>query len=96
LGCLFCLKLRKALPGNVIFSENLLIWASVDFGADRPMLFMRKKNMAVRQKAKVSAKSGRLIVKKPSKLKDYMRLYGIKTSVLKKAKELERALSIAH
>lgn len=53
---------------------------------------MGNKTLAVRQKRKVSAK---FVVKKPSKLKDYVRLYGIKNGVLKKAKELEKTLCIA-
>ncbi len=48
------------------------------------------------RKAKTSKTADeRFIVKKPSKLKDYIQIYRMRNGVLKKAKELEKTLCAA-
>ncbi len=51
--------------------------------------------MSARTTRKTKTFKGRVVVKKPSTLKDYKRIYKIKNGVLLKARELEKLLSVA-
>jgi hypothetical protein len=52
--------------------------------------------MKAQQTKTSKAVHGRFIVRKPSTLKDYARIYRFKNDVLKKAKELEKTLCTAY
>ena len=52
-------------------------------------------NMKAQRANKIQDADGRFVVRKPSTLKDYARIYRIKNGVLKKAKELEKTLCAA-
>jgi ABC-type multidrug transport system fused ATPase/permease subunit len=52
-------------------------------------------SMKVQRTKVAKAADGRIVVKRPSTLKDYKRIYKIKNGVLLKARKLEKLISVA-
>jgi len=52
--------------------------------------------MSARTCKTTKAAKGRFVVKKPSTLKDYIRIYRMRNGVMKKARELEKTLCAAN